>query len=60
MLIVLVWMEDHGLRTPNEAFFSSKSKLFGLDRQFGNLNFGAFGIFFGQFISTHFGAVVIR
>ena len=40
----------HGLRTPNEAFFHQNPKLLGLVRQFGQIRFG---VFFGQFISTH-------
>ena len=35
----------HGLRTPNEAFFHQNPKLLGLGRQFGQINFGAFGVF---------------
>ena len=35
----------HGLRTPNEAFFHQNPKLLGLDRQFGQVNFGAFSVF---------------
>ena len=35
----------HGLRTPNEAFCHRNSKFLGLGRQFGQLNFGAFGVF---------------
>ena len=40
-------------RTTN-AFFHRNPKLLGLGRQFGRISFGAFGVFFGQFISTHF------
>ena len=49
----------YGLRTPNEAFFQRNPKLLGLGRQIGQINFWALvgDIFFGQFISTHFGAV---
>ena len=36
---------SHGLRTPNEAFFHQNPKLLGLGRQFGQINFGAFGVF---------------
>ena len=36
---------NHGLRTPNEAFFHRNPKLLGLGRQFGQINFGAFGVF---------------
>jgi hypothetical protein len=35
----------HGLRTPNEAIFHRNTKLLGLGRQFGQINFGAFGVF---------------
>ena len=33
---------NHGLRTPNEAFFHWNSKLLGLGRQIGQIIFGAF------------------
>ena len=46
----------HGLRTLNEAFFSLKSQTFGLG-QFGQIDFGAFGVFLNRFISIHFGTV---
>ena len=46
-----VYLFLHGLRTHNEAFFSLKF------RTFGQINSGAFGIFFGWTISTHFGTV---
>ena len=36
---------SHELQTPNEAFFHWIPKLLGLDRQFGQINFGAFGVF---------------
>jgi hypothetical protein len=42
---------------PNESFFHRNPKLLGLGRQFGQKCFLAFGLFFGQFISTHFGTV---
>ena len=35
---------SHGLRTPNEAFFH-QNILLGMDRQFGQINFGALGVF---------------
>ena len=35
----------HGLRMPNEAFFHQNPKLLDLGRQFGQINFGAFGVF---------------
>ena len=47
------------MSTPTDygRLFSSKSQFFwllSLGRQFGQINFEAFGVFFGQFISTHF------
>jgi hypothetical protein len=33
---------EHGLRTPNKAFFQRISKLLGLGRQFGQIDFGVF------------------
>ena len=36
---------EHRLRTPNEAFFHRNTKLLGLGRQFGQINFGAFEVF---------------
>ena len=48
----------NGLRTHNEGFFHLTPKLLGFSRQFGQINFGAFGVpMFGRFISTHFGTV---
>ena len=35
----------HGLRTPNEAFFSSKSRTFGLVQTIWAVNFVGFGVF---------------
>ena len=35
----------HGLQTPNGAFFHRNPKLLGLGRQFGQINFEAFGVF---------------
>ena len=35
---------QHGLQTPNEAFFHPNSKLLGLGRQFGQINFGTFRV----------------
>ena len=35
---------NHGLRMPNEAFFHWNSKLLGLGRQIGLIQFGAFGV----------------
>jgi hypothetical protein len=37
--------EDHGLWMPNEAFFYQNTKPLDLGRQFGRINFGAFGVF---------------
>ena len=37
--------QTHGLRTPNESLFHKNPKLLGLDRQFGQISFGAFWIF---------------
>ena len=36
---------DHGLLMPNKAFFHQYPKLLGLGRQFGQINFGTFGVF---------------
>ena len=36
---------NHGLWTPNEAFFYQNPKLSGLGRQFGKIDFWAFGVF---------------
>jgi hypothetical protein len=47
----------HGLRTPNEAFFSLKSRTFGLGQtNWADKFWGIWGIF-SQTISTHFGTV---
>ena len=35
----------HGLQTPNETFVHQNSKILGLCRQFGQINFEAFGVF---------------
>ena len=49
------YLPAHGLRTPNEAFFSSKSQAYGLGQTIWADKFcGIWGIFV-QFISTHFG-----
>ena len=52
------WLHyDHGLRSPNEAFFLLKSRTFGLGQtNWANKFLGIWGIF-GQTISTHFGTV---
>ena len=43
---------------PFEAFFKQNTKLLGLGRQFGQINFVAIGVLtLGRFISTHFGTV---
>ena len=36
---------NHGLRTPDEAFFHRNPEIFGSDRQIGQINSGAFGVF---------------
>ena len=38
-------LSRHGLWMPNEAFFSLNLKLLGMGTQFGQINFGAFGVF---------------
>ena len=47
----------HGLRMSNEGFFHWNAELLGLGRPIGQMNSGAFGVFFGQTITTHFGTV---
>jgi hypothetical protein len=48
----------HGLRTPKEAFFYRKSQTFGLGQTNWADKFWVFwGLFFGRFISAHFGTV---
>ena len=44
----------HGLRTPNEAFFHQNPKLLGQSRQFGQINFGALGVFSGNLKARQF------
>ena len=52
----MVYGCTHGLQTPNEAFFSSKSGTFGLGQtNWADKFWGIWGIF-GQTISTHFGS----
>ena len=52
----LIW-HDHGLWTPNEAFFSLKSRTFGLGQtNWADKFWGIWGIF-GHTINTHFGTV---
>jgi hypothetical protein len=47
----------HGLRTPNEAFFPLKSRIFGLGQtNWADKLWGIWGMF-GPTISTHFGTV---
>ena len=41
----LLLFPDDGLRMPNEAFFHWNPELLGLDRQIGQINSGAFGVF---------------
>ena len=49
--------EEHRIQTPNEAFFHQNPKLFWLGQTiWADKSWGIWGIF-GQFISTHFGAV---
>ena len=45
MMTVIINEYDHGLRMHNEAFFHRNPKRLGLGRQFGQINFGAFGVF---------------
>ena len=42
----------HGLRTPNEAFFHRNRKLLGSGRQFGQINFGACGLFSAKLLAS--------
>ena len=41
----ILYLYSYGLRMPNEAFFHWNSKVLGLGRQIGQINFGAFGVF---------------
>jgi hypothetical protein len=50
---------SHRLRSPNETFFHRNSKLFGLGRQFGQINFGAFWVFLANLSAPIFGTVNI-
>ena len=45
----------HGLRTPNEAFFSLKSRTFGLGQTNWSDTFWGIWCILGRTISTHFG-----
>ena len=47
----------HGLRTPNEALFSSKYQTFGFGQTIWEGKFWNIWGTFGRFISTHFGTV---
>ena len=47
----------HRLRSPNETFFHRNPKLFGLGRQFGQINFGAFLVFLSNLLAPIFGTV---
>ena len=42
---------NHGLRMPNKAFFQQNHKLLGLGRQFGQIDFGAFGVFSANYFN---------
>ena len=42
---LLYYVTEHGLQTPNEAFFHQNPKLLGLGKQFGEISFEAFGVF---------------
>ena len=39
----------HGLRMPNKVFFHQNLRVLGLGRQFGRINFRAFGYFWATF-----------
>jgi hypothetical protein len=44
--VLLHWLAlTHGLQMPNEGIFYRNPKLLGLGRQFGQMSFGAFGVF---------------
>ena len=45
MIIFRRYAQNHGLWTPNEAFFHWNPKLLGLGRQIGQINFGHLGYF---------------
>ena len=47
-ITVVIYSFFFGLQTPNEAFFHRNPKLLGLVRQFGQINFGPFGIFWAN------------
>ena len=52
------YRRNHGLRTPNKAFFHLNPELLGLGRQIGQMDTGAFGVSLAELhISTHFGTV---
>jgi hypothetical protein len=52
-------MDMYGPTVDNEAFFHQNPKLLGLGRQFGQIIFGAFGVFSADLstFNTHFGTV---
>ena len=54
---VFLHVTQHGLRTPNKAFFHKNPKLLGLGRHIGQIKFWAFWVFSHQFINIHFGTV---
>jgi hypothetical protein len=48
---------NHGVRTLNEPFFHENTKLLGLGRQFGQMQFGPFGAFSRSIYQHPFGNV---
>ena len=50
-----MWFIEQRLRTTNEAFFHKNPKLLGLGRQFGQMNFGAFGALLADLSAPIFG-----
>ena len=42
----------HGLRTPNEAFFHRNPTFGGMGRQFGQIDFGPFGVFLADLLAS--------
>jgi hypothetical protein len=54
VLLILTYLTiiagKHRLRTPNEAFFHQNPKFLGLGRQIGQINFGAFGVFWADLL----------
>ena len=49
----------HGQRTPIEAFCQRNPKLLGLGRQFGQIHFGAFGVFWAD-LSAHINQSLLK